>query len=54
MQSGEFFCGVNTEWATVAFGLHRKLASVVSLRENIKDTVAEDECTLYFYGKVLR
>jgi hypothetical protein len=54
MQSRELFCRVNTEWAAVAFGLYRKFASVVSLREDIKDTVAEDECTLYLYGKVLR
>ena len=53
MQSGEFFCGVNTEWATVAFSLYSQFASVISLREDIKNTIAEDECTLYLYGKIL-
>jgi hypothetical protein len=53
MQSGKFFCRIYSERTTVAFGLYGEFATVVSFREDIKDTIAEDECTLYLHGEVL-
>jgi hypothetical protein len=53
VQSREFFCGINPEWAPVAFSLYSQFTAMVSFRKDIKDTIAENECTLYLHGKVL-
>jgi hypothetical protein len=53
LESGKLLVGINSERATVAFGLDDEVTDIVGLGKDVEKAVAEDECALELDREVL-
>jgi hypothetical protein len=53
LEAGKLLIGINSERATVAFGLDDEVTDIIGLGKDIEEAVAENECALELDREVL-